>query len=182
MPFQLKKTIAMVGMMGAGKTAIGTALAKRLHVPFLDSDAEIVKAADRSIAELFERDGEAFFRDRETEVIARLLEGEPCILSTGGGAFLREENRAMISDKGAALWLRAEIELLWQRVKHKTTRPLLRTDNPRATLARIQSERDPLYAKADIVVDAEYEFSIDQMTDRVIDVLARHPDILETTP
>ena len=182
MPFRLKKTIAMVGMMGAGKTAIGTALAKRLHVPFLDSDAEIVKAADRSIAEIFERDGEAFFRDRESEVIARLLDGPPCILSTGGGAFLRDENRMMISEKGAALCLRAELELLWQRVKHKTTRPLLRTDDPRATLARIQQERDPLYAKADIVVDAEFDFSIDQMTDRVIEALAHHPDILEHSP
>ncbi len=171
----------MVGMMGAGKTAIGTALAKRLHVPFLDSDAEIVKAADRSIAEIFERDGEAFFRDRESEVIARLLDGPPCILSTGGGAFLREDNRAMISEKGAALWLRAELELLWQRVKHKTTRPLLHTPDPRATLAEIQQARDPLYAKADIIVDAEFGLSIDQMTDRVIETLARHPDILETT-
>ncbi len=171
----------MVGMMGAGKTAIGTALAKRLHVPFLDSDAEIVKAADRSIAEIFERDGEAFFRDRESEVIARLLDGPPCILSTGGGAFLREDNRAMISEKGAALWLRAELELLWQRVKHKTTRPLLHTPDPRATLAEIQEARDPLYAKADIIVDAEFGLSIDQMTDRVIETLARHPDILETT-
>lgn len=165
--------------MGAGKTAIGTALAKRLSVPFLDSDAEIVKAADRSIAEIFELYGEAFFRDRESEVIKRLLEGPPCILSTGGGAFLRADNRELISERGASLWLRAELELLWQRVKHKTTRPLLRTDDPRATLAELQAKREPLYAKADIIVDAEFDFSIDQMTDRVIDALSRHPDILE---
>ena len=182
MPFRLKKTVAMVGMMGAGKTAIGTALAKRLHVPFLDSDAEIVKAADRSIAEIFERDGEAFFRDRESEVIGRLLDGPPCILSTGGGAFLREENRAVISEKGASLWLRAELELLWQRVKHKTTRPLLHTPDPRATLAELQERRDPFYAKADIIVDAEFDFSIEQMTDRVVEALTHHPDILETSP
>ena len=169
----------MVGMMGAGKTAIGTALAKRLHVPFLDSDAEISKAANRTIAEIFERDGEPFFRDRETEVIARLLEGAPCVLSTGGGAFLREENRRIISEKGVSLWLRAELELLWQRVRHKTTRPLLHTPDPRATLAEIQRQRDPLYALADIVVDAEFDFTIDQMTDRVIETLSRHPDILE---
>ncbi|MCG6883192.1 MAG: shikimate kinase [Silicimonas sp.] len=179
MPFKLRKTVVMVGMMGAGKTAIGQALAKRLHVPFLDSDAEIAKAANRTIAEIFERDGEPFFRDRESEVIARLLDGAPCILSTGGGAFLREENRRMISEKGASLWLRAELELLWQRVKHKTTRPLLHTPDPRATLAQIQKNRDPLYALADIVVDAEFDFSIDQMTDRVIDTLSRHPEILE---
>ncbi len=182
MPFQLKKTVAMVGMMGAGKTAIGTALAKRLQVPFLDSDAEIAKAANMTIAEIFERDGEAFFRDRETEVISRLLDGAPGILSTGGGAYLRDENRKMISDRGAALWLRADLELLWQRVKHKTTRPLLHTDDPRATLAEIQAARDPIYALADITVDAAPHFSIDDMTDRVIETLARHPDVLETRP
>jgi len=179
LPFVLKKTVAMVGMMGAGKTAIGTALARHLGVPFLDSDAEISKAANRTIAEIFERDGEAFFRDRESEVISRLLGGEPCILSTGGGAYLREENRRMISERGAALWLRAELELLWQRVKHKTTRPLLRTDDPRATLAAIQAERDPIYALSDIVVDAAFELSIDDMTDRVIQTLLAHPDVLE---
>ena len=177
----LKKTIAMVGMMGAGKTAIGTALARRLNVPFLDSDAEISRAANMSIAEIFERDGEPFFRDRETEVIARLLDGPPCILSTGGGAYLREENRTMITKRGAALWLRAELDLLWQRVRHKTTRPLLHTPDPRATLAELQRARDPLYAKADIIVDAEFEFSIDQMTDRVIEKLLTFPDILEET-
>ena len=170
----------MVGMMGAGKTAIGTALARRLQVPFLDSDTEIAKAANMTIAEIFERDGEAFFRDRESEVISRLLDGPPCILSTGGGAFLREENRAMISQKGAAVWLRAELELLWRRVKHKSTRPLLHTANPRATLAEIRAAREPDYAKADIIVDAEFEFSIDDMTDRVVETLSRHPELLET--
>ncbi|MEO1536519.1 MAG: shikimate kinase [Pseudomonadota bacterium] len=182
MPFTLKKTVAMVGMMGAGKTAIGTALAKRLGVPFLDSDAEISKAANMTITEIFERDGETFFRDRESEVISRLLDGAPCILSTGGGAFLRPENRQMIAERGAALWLRAELELLWQRVRHKTTRPLLRTSDPRATLAAIQAERDPIYAHADIVVDAAFDLSIDEMTDRVIDRLAQHPEVLETRP
>ncbi len=171
----------MVGMMGAGKTAIGTALAKRLDVPFLDSDAEISRAANMTIAEIFERDGEAFFRDRETEVIARLLDGAPCILSTGGGAYLREENREMITRRGTALWLRAELELLWQRVRHKTTRPLLHTSDPRATLAALQQARDPLYAKADIIVDCEFDFSIDQMTDKVIETMLDHPDILEVT-
>ncbi|MGR3514138.1 MAG: shikimate kinase [Paracoccaceae bacterium] len=172
----------MVGMMGAGKTAIGSALAKRLDVPFLDSDAEISKAANMTIAEIFERDGEAFFRDRESEVISRLLDDVPCILSTGGGAFLRPENRAMIAERGAALWLRAELDLLWERVRHKTTRPLLRTDDPRATLAAIQAERDPIYAMASIVVDAEFDLSIDAMTDRVIETLAAHKDVLEARP
>ncbi len=161
----------MVGMMGAGKTAIGSALARRLEVPFLDSDVEIEKAANQTIAEIFERDGEVFFRQRETEVIARLLEGPPCLLSTGGGAFLRNENREMISEKGLSVWLRADLSLLWQRVRHKTTRPLLHTDDPRETLAAIQKERDPVYALADVAVDARPEFSIEDMTTAVLDKL-----------
>lgn len=171
----------MVGMMGAGKTAIGTALARRLDVPFVDSDVAIEAAANLSIAEIFERDGEDFFRQRESEIIGRLLEDTAGVLSTGGGAFLRPENRALISAKGVSLWLRADLELLWQRVKHKATRPLLRTANPRETLAKIQRDRDPIYALADLTVEADPNFSIDEMTDRVIDVLAERPDILETT-
>lgn len=169
----------MVGMMGAGKTAIGTALARHIGVPFLDSDAEIESAANMTIAEIFERDGEPFFRAKETQVIQRLLDGAPCILSTGGGAFLRDENRAMIAEKGVALWLRADLELLWQRVKHKSTRPLLRTADPRATLADLAATREPDYAKADLVVDADASFSIEDMTDRVVAVLLTRPDVLE---
>ncbi|MEO1024841.1 MAG: shikimate kinase [Pseudomonadota bacterium] len=180
LPFSLTKTVVMVGMMGAGKTAIGTALSKALNVPFLDSDAEIEKAATLTIAEIFERDGEAFFRQRETEVISRLLDGEPCVLSTGGGAFLREENRQMISTKGVSVWLRADLALLWQRVRHKTTRPLLRTDDPKATLAALQKERDPIYALADLVVDAQPAFSIDDTTDAVIETLRRAEILKET--
>ncbi len=179
MPFRLKKTIALVGMMGAGKTAIGTSLARRLGVPFLDSDTEIVDASKMTIAEIFERDGEAFFREREKEVIERLLKAEPSILSTGGGAFLREENRQNISTYGVALWLRADLDLLWSRVRHKTTRPLLRTSDPKATLKEIFDERVPEYARADLVVDASPEYSIEDMTDKVIECLLEHPDILE---
>ena len=134
---RLKKTVVMVGMMGAGKTAVGTALARLLGVDFVDSDDEISRAADRTIAEIFERDGEDFFRARESEVLARLLRGQPCVLSTGGGAFMAEANRQMIHDNGVSVWLRADLDLLWQRVKHKTTRPLLRTPNPRETLREI---------------------------------------------
>lgn len=179
LPFRLKKTVAMVGMMGAGKTAIGTALARYLGVAFLDSDAEIVAAANASIAEIFERDGEAFFRDRESQVIGRLLDGTPGILSTGGGAFLRAENRAMIHERGISVWLRADLDLLWERVRHKTTRPLLMTDDPRATLAEIQAARDPVYGLADLVVDADPAFSIDDMTARVAEALLTRADVLE---
>lgn len=176
---RLKKTVVLVGMMGAGKTAIGTALARRLGVPFLDSDAEIELAADRTIAEIFESYGEAFFRDRESEVISRLLDGRPAILSTGGGAFLAERNRAMIHDRGVSVLLNADVDLLWSRVKHKTTRPLLRTANPRATLESIYSERAPIYAKADLSVRARAEYAIADMVEQVVVTLRSRPDVLE---
>jgi shikimate kinase len=176
---RLAKTVVMVGMMGAGKTAVGTALARLLGVEFRDSDDEIVRAADRSIAEIFERDGEAFFRARETEVIARLLRGQPCVLSTGGGAFLAEPNRRLIHDVGVSVWLRADLELLWQRVRHKTTRPLLRTANPRETLRTLYEARLPFYAEADLVVDASAELSVEDMAERVIAALKSRPDVLE---
>lgn len=176
---RLKKTVVMVGMMGAGKTAVGTALARALGVAFRDSDEEIVKAANRSIAEIFERDGEPFFRARETEVLARLLRGKPCILSTGGGAFLSEANRALIHQTGVAVWLRADLDLLWQRVRHKTTRPLLRTANPRETLRTLYEARVPFYSLADVVVDSAADLSVDDMAAKVVAALAARPDVLE---
>ena len=176
---RLKKTVAMVGMMGAGKTAVGTALARMLGVPFLDSDEEIVRAANRSISEIFERDGEPFFRARESEVLARLLRGPPCVLSTGGGAYLADANRVLISDVGVAVWLRADLDLLWNRVRHKATRPLLRTANPRETLRALYDSREPFYAQADVTVDASPDLSIDGMAERVVAALRARPDVLE---
>lgn len=175
----LKKTVVLVGMMGSGKTAVGTALAARMGVPFRDSDAEIVEAASMSIAEIFERDGEPFFRDREHEVIARLLDSEPGILSTGGGAFLAERNREIIRTRGVSVLLDADVELLWNRVKHKDTRPLLRTPDPRATLEAIYAERVPVYAKADLKVQARPEYAIADMVDKVAAALKARPDVLE---
>ncbi|WP_269771045.1 MULTISPECIES: shikimate kinase [Roseobacteraceae] len=175
----LKKTVALVGMMGAGKTAVGKAMAARLSVPFLDSDAEIEKAAAMSVAEIFSRDGEAFFRQREAEVIARLLETQQAVLSTGGGAFLAEVNRNIIAKNGVAVWLKADLNILWNRVRHKSTRPLLRTENPYETLKSLVKAREPFYAKAGIIVDAEPNLSIEAMADKVIDALARHGGILK---
>ena len=166
-------------MMGAGKTAVGRALALRLGVPFLDSDAEIVKAANMSIAEIFERDGEGFFRRKESQVIERLLDEECGILSTGGGAYLAQANRKMISDKGVAVWLNADLNLLWSRVKHKDTRPLLRTADPKATLTAIYNERVPVYGLADLSVKADAAYSIDDMAGCVLEVLKTRPDVLE---
>lgn len=179
---KLKKTVVLVGMMGAGKTAVGKALAASLGVPFLDSDAEIESAAAMSIAEIFARDGEAFFRARETQVIDRLLDGESGILSTGGGAFLSERNRKLISDKGVSVWLKADLPLLWNRVKHKNTRPLLRTHNPYETLQNLYETRAPIYAMADISVQARPEYSIETMASKVRDALASRPDVLEAKP
>ncbi|NVO54986.1 shikimate kinase [Rhodobacteraceae bacterium B1Z28] len=177
--YDLHKTVVLVGMMGAGKTAVGRALAARLGVPFLDSDAEIESAANMTIPEIFERDGEPFFRAKESQVIGRLLDEEKGILSTGGGAFLSEGNRQMISDRGASVWLRADLTVLWNRVRHKDTRPLLRTANPHATLKALYETRVPVYAEADLTVDSDGEISIDNMVDRVVEALMVRPDVLE---
>ncbi|OIQ66975.1 shikimate kinase [mine drainage metagenome] len=169
----------MVGMMGAGKTAVGTQLARALSVPFVDSDEEIVKAANMSIAEIFERDGEPFFRRKEAQVIARLLHGRARILSTGGGAFLQEANRTLIAAEGVSVWLKADIDLLWTRVRHKTNRPLLRTNDPRATLTALYEARVPIYALADLCVEARADYSVEVMAEQVIATLQTRPDVLE---
>jgi shikimate kinase len=176
--YRLKKTVALVGMMGAGKTAIGNACARYLGVPFLDSDTEIEKAAGLSIAEIFERYDETFFREKECQVIARLLDGEPGILSTGGGAYLNGDIREMISSGGVAVWLQADPDLLWSRVRHKNTRPLLRTANPRAKLEQLCTERTPFYAKAEIAVEGRPRYSIPQMTEKVVTALLARSDVL----
>ncbi len=176
---RLARTVVLVGMMGAGKTSIGTQLARMLRAPFLDSDEEIVRAAGRSIAEIFARDGEPFFRDRETQVLARLLAGPPAVLSTGGGTFLAPANRALIAAGAVSVWLRADLDLLWQRVRHKNTRPLLHTADPRATLAALYAERTPVYALADLAVDAEPGLSVEDMARKVLEALAARPGVME---
>ncbi len=176
---KLHKTVVLVGMMGAGKTAVGKELARLLGVPFLDSDEEIVEAAQMTIAEIFERDGEEFFRAREAEVIARLLRGRPGVLSVGGGAYLNANTRSLISAEGVAVWLKADLDLLWMRVRHKTSRPLLRTADPRATLAGLLEARTPHYAQADLVVEANAGYAIADMARAVLAELATRPDVLE---
>jgi shikimate kinase len=177
--YTLLKTVVMVGMMGAGKTAVGRALAQRLGVPFLDSDNEIETAANRTVPEIFERDGEKFFRDKETQIIERLLIEKRCILSTGGGAFMSEKNRNNISAEGISVWLNADLEVLWSRVKSKDTRPMLRTEDPKATLKALYDQRVPIYSLADLTVESAPGYSIEDMVDQVIDVLAARTDILE---
>ena len=180
MAWRLNRTVVLVGMMGSGKTAVGTQLARICAAPFLDSDAEIERAANMTIAEIFARDGESFFRLKESQVIARLLAGPPGVLSTGGGAWLQPRNREEIAAAGVSVWLRADEGLLWQRVRHKTTRPLLQTENPRATLAALCAARDPVYALAEVAVDAEAGLSVEAMAERVAEAIAaRRPDVLE---
>lgn len=177
--FVLHRTVVLVGMMGSGKTAIGKALSARLAVPFVDSDAEIETAANASIAEIFARDGETFFRRRESEVIERLLSGGPCILSTGGGAFLAERNRDAIARHGVAVWLNAPLDLLWDRVRHKDSRPLLRTADPYGTLSTIYAARTPVYAKASLHLPVRPRASIEDTTSSVLELLLTRPTILE---
>ncbi|MET4104098.1 shikimate kinase [Roseovarius sp. MBR-78] len=177
--WKLKKSVVLVGMMGAGKTAVGRVLAARLGVPFLDSDVEIEKAANMTIAEIFQRDGEGFFRARESEVIDRLLEARPAVLSVGGGAFLAERTRELITQKGVSVWLDADLDLLWSRVKGKNTRPLLRTSDPRETLRALMQARVPLYALADLRVEAQSSYTIDDMAAQVEAALATRADVLE---
>lgn len=150
----LDRSIVLVGLMGAGKSSIGRRLAQRLGVPFIDADTEIERAAGRSIPEIFEAFGEAAFRDGERRVIRRLLE-EPVvrILATGGGAYMDQGTRDVIRERAIALWLKADLDTLFERVSRRSNRPLLKTDDPRATLQTLMDRRYPIYAEADIVLE-----------------------------
>ena len=150
-----RRSIALVGMMGVGKSSIGRRLGVRLGVPFVDADAEIEKAAGMSIADIFARHGEADFRGGEARVIARLLVGGPQVLATGGGAVMNADTRAAIKAKGVSIWLSAEFDVLMRRInKRKDDRPMLMTADPAATLRQLLAEREPVYAQADITVQS----------------------------
>ncbi len=148
------KTVALVGLMGAGKTSIGRRLAQRLGLPFIDADAEIEAAAGQSVEEIFLRHGEAAFRDGERRVIARLLDTPAHVLATGGGAFMDPSTRALLRDRAVTVWLRADLELMLARVARRGNRPLLKGGDPRAVLETLIAERYPVYAEADITVDS----------------------------
>lgn len=173
----LTRPIVLIGMMGAGKTAVGTQIARLLQVPFVDSDEELVRAAQRSVAEIFERDGEAFFRARESEVLARLMAGPAAVISTGGGAFMSEANRAVIAARGVSVWLQADLDLLWLRVRQNAARPLLRTNDPKRTLADLLAVREPVYGLAQVSVAAEQGIGIDAMAQKVIAQLRDVPNL-----
>lgn len=152
-PLVVDRTIVLVGLMGSGKTNMGRRLAARLDLPFHDSDAAFEQASGCTIAEYFAKHGEAAFRDGERRVIERLLDGPPCILATGGGAFCDPATRSLIKQKATSLWLRADLELLVRRTAGREHRPLLNQGNPREVLARLIEIRHPIYTEADIVVD-----------------------------
>ena len=164
------KSIVLVGMMGAGKTAVGKRMAQRLRLPFVDADAEIEAGARMTIPEIFERFGEAYFRDGERKVIARLLENGQKVIATGGGAFMSPSTRDRIAQKGVSIWLKPEFEVLMRRVRKRSNRPLLQTPNPEATLRRLLDERSPTYALADITVPS-FDGPHDTAVDTILEAL-----------
>jgi shikimate kinase len=172
-PLKLPKTIVLVGLMGAGKTAIGKRLAQRLALDFVDADKEIETAAGCSIAEIFARHGEPSFRDGERRVILRLLENPVHVLSTGGGAFMDPETRARIGERGISIWLRADLDLMLKRVSRRTDRPLLQVADPKAKLQELMALRYPVYGLADITVDS-VDAPPEVTVERVYESLANH--------
>lgn len=152
---ELRRTIALVGMMGAGKSSIGRRLATRLKVTFRDADSEIELAAGCPISEIFERYGERAFRDGERKVIERLLAEPPHILATGGGAFVDPETRARMRHCAVSIWIKASVDVLLTRVHRKDDRPLLKNGDPREILERLLKEREPVYAQADLTIESE---------------------------
>lgn len=146
------QSVVFVGLMGAGKTAIGRKVATMLQLPFIDSDHEIEGVSRMSVPELFERYGESEFRALEQRVILRLLEGGPQVLSTGGGAFMNAQTRSAIAEHGVSVWLKADIDTLMERVGKKPTRPLLQNPDPRGVMERLMNERYPVYAEAAVTV------------------------------
>jgi shikimate kinase len=166
------RSIVLVGMMGVGKSSVGRRLAARLAIPFTDADSEIEKAAGMTIAEIFARHGEPYFRSGEGRVIARLLEGGPQVLATGGGAFMNADTRALIKLKGISIWLHAEFDVLLRRTsKRRGDRPLLHTDDPAETLRKLLAEREPTYALADLTVQSR-EVAHDAIVADVMTALA----------
>jgi shikimate kinase len=165
------RSVVLVGMMGSGKSSIGRRVALRLGIPFIDADAEIEKAAGMSISDIFAIRGEAEFRAGEARVIARLLESGPQVLATGGGAFVNPQTRAAVAAKGISIWLKADFDVLLKRIRRRHDRPLLKTDDPAATLRKLMEERDPIYELADLTVQSR-DVLHDKIVDEIVSALA----------
>jgi shikimate kinase len=166
--------IFLVGMMGAGKTTLGRALAQRTGLEFVDTDRVLVERTGVPVTTIFEIEGEDGFRRRESGVLAELAERQGCVVATGGGAVLAAENRRTMRDSGTVIYLRARVESLWERTRHDTTRPLLATPNPRATLAQILEARDPLYRDAAHLIVETGSQSAATLVNRVVAALKQH--------
>ena len=169
-PFRPDRSIVLVGLMGAGKSTVGRRLAKRLDLPFVDADAEIEKAAGLAIAEIFERFGEAYFRDGERRVIARLVDGPPRVIATGGGAFVDDRTRSLVLERCIAVWLDADIETLAERVSPRGHRPLVGGKDPAAVLRALAEQRNPAYAEAHVRV-LSGPFPYEQTVERIVGTL-----------
>jgi shikimate kinase len=169
------RSIVLIGLMGAGKTAVGKRLAARLDLPFLDADHEIELAAGQTISEIFDEHGEPYFRSGEAKVIARLLGGGPEVLATGGGAYMDARTRANIKAKGISVWLKAELPVLLHRVRRRDNRPLLAAGSPDAVMRELMKQRYPVYAEADITVESR-DVPHDVIVSDVVEALVRFLD------
>lgn len=168
------RTIVMVGMMGAGKSSVGRRLANRLGMSFSDADAEIEQAANQTIPDIFEQHGEAYFRDGERRVIQRLLDGRQKVIATGGGAFIQDETRALIQEQAISVWLKADRDLLLQRVRRRNSnRPLLKSGDMGETIDKLIETRYPIYAEADVHVQSR-DVAHDVVIDDILAALADH--------
>jgi shikimate kinase len=176
-----RRSVVLVGMMGAGKSSIGRRLAAELRLPFVDADTEIEEAAGMTIPEIFATRGEPDFRAGEARVIARLLDGGPQVLATGGGAFMNADTRAAIAAKGISVWLKAELDVLMRRIKRRHDRPLLKTDDPAATVRELIELRYPVYALADLTVLSR-EVPHEKIVEEIASALAGHMGLSVNRP
>jgi len=175
-----RRSLVLVGLMGCGKSSIGKRLATRLALPFIDADEEIERVAQKSISEIFADHGEAFFRDREAKVIARLLSSGPQVLATGGGAFITPETREKVREAGVSIWLRAELPVLMRRVGKRETRPLLKDGDPEQVMRKLMAARYPVYGEADLTVESR-DVPHDSIVTEIIQALSRHPALAQPT-
>ena len=164
-------SLVLIGLMGAGKSAVGRRLAASLNLPFTDADGEIEAAAGQTISEIFTEHGEAYFRTGERKVIARLLENGPQVLATGGGAYMDPETRAAVKANGISIWLKANLRVLMKRVGRRNNRPLLQVDNPETVMKKLMAQRNPVYAQADITVESR-EVPHEAMVSSIVDALS----------
>jgi shikimate kinase len=176
-----RRSVVLVGMMGAGKSSIGRRLALRLGIPFVDADTEIEKAAGMTISDIFATRGEPEFRTGEARVLARLLDSGPQVLATGGGAFINPEIRKAIAAKGVSVWLNAEFEVIMRRIRRRHDRPLLKTGDPAEIVRQLIAERYPIYAEADVEVQSR-DVAHDKIVEEIVSALTERAATMDEAP